>query len=100
MYRTLLAQLLEWKNQPSTDRMPMLLDGARQVGKSYLLEHLFGRIHFNQVVKLDFLAEPELALWFVGSKNPQTILDKMQLALGIDFNPKADLLLKRVFEMM
>jgi predicted AAA+ superfamily ATPase len=92
MHRTLLKNLLDWKSQPE-DRMPMLLDGARQVGKSYLLEHLFGRIHFAKVVKLDFLAEPELAQWFAGSKKTQTILDKIQLAYGIDFNPVTDLLM-------
>ena len=91
MYRSLLSQLIDWKNQP--DRMPLLVDGARQVGKSYLLEHLFGRQHFKQVVKLDFLSDPTLSELFAGSKNPNDILSKLQILRSIDFNPLTDLLL-------
>lgn len=91
MHRTLLSSLLQWKEQP--DRMPLLLDGARQVGKSYLLEHLFGRQHFNKVIKLDFLSNPTHEQFFTGSKQPDDILAKIQLNQGIDFNPDTDLLL-------
>lgn len=91
MYRTLLDKLVEWKNQP--DRMPLLLDGARQVGKSYLLEQLFGRQYFKKVVKLDFLANPAFAELFADSKNPDDILIRLQISLGIDFDPTTDLLL-------
>lgn len=51
--------------------MPLLLDGARQVGKSYLIEHLFGNKHFQRVIKLDFLQEPGFAKIFSDSKNPK-----------------------------
>ncbi|MFT4924282.1 MAG: putative AAA+ superfamily ATPase [Phenylobacterium sp.] len=91
MHRTLLDKLVNWKTQP--DRMPLLLDGARQVGKSYLLEHLFGRHHFKKVIKLDFLANPSFADFFADSKNPQDILARLQISQGIDFEPTTDLLL-------
>ena len=61
MERLLLQQLLDWKKRDK--RKPILLDGARQTGKSYLLEKLFGA-HFIQVVRLDFLEQPRLANLF------------------------------------
>jgi predicted AAA+ superfamily ATPase len=40
MHRVLLEKLLRWKAQKM--RKPLLIDGARQTGKTYLLQHLFG----------------------------------------------------------
>ena len=90
MDRLLITQLLNWKNQPK--RKPLLLDGARQVGKSYLIETCFGKVHFHRVVKLDFLANPNLAGLFGASLNPQDILLNIELELGVDINANTDLL--------
>ena len=90
MKRLLEKSLLEWKNK--NDRMPLLLDGARQVGKSYLIEHLFGNKHFQRVIKLDFLQEPGFAQIFSDSKNPETIISGIQLELAIDIDPENDLI--------
>ena len=85
MKRLLEKPLLEWKNKK--DRMPLLLDGARQVGKSYLIEHLFGNKHFKRVIKLDFLQEPGLAHIFSDSKSPEAIIAGIQLEFAIDIDP-------------
>lgn len=77
MKRLLLEKLITWKNK--TQRKPILIDGARQTGKSFLLETLFG-VHFEQVVRLDFLEQPALANLFEDSLNPQDILDNMSLS--------------------
>ena len=90
MDRLLITQLLNWKNQPK--RKPLFLDGARQVGKSYLIEACFGKVHFRRVVKLDFLANPNLAGLFGASLNPQDILLNIELELGVDINADTDLL--------
>jgi len=42
MQRRLLQELLSWKDSPK--RKPLLLEGARQVGKTYILEILFGNM--------------------------------------------------------
>jgi len=78
--RLLLQQLLDWKKRDK--RKPVLLDGARQTGKSYLLEALFGA-HFAQVVRLDFLEQPNLADLFDGSLKPDDILANIELALDV-----------------
>ena len=80
MKRLLLKQLLGWKKRDK--RKPILLDGARQTGKSYLLEVLFGA-HFQQIVRLDFLEQPALADLFEGSLKPDDILANIELALNV-----------------
>jgi predicted AAA+ superfamily ATPase len=52
MKRLLLDKLLAWKAKSS--RKPILIDGARQTGKTYLLKELLGR-EFANVLRLDFL---------------------------------------------
>jgi len=91
MDRTKLKELLVWRNQ--SQRMPLLLDGARQVGKTYLLETLFGKQYFNKVVKLDFLENPDLCNIFEGSKNTEDILTRIQITLGIDIDDEKDLVI-------
>ena len=48
MQRNLLNALIAWKNQPV--RKPLLIDGARQTGKTYLLQELFGNTFANILV--------------------------------------------------
>ena len=57
----------------------MLLDGARQVGKTYLIEALFGQSHFTAIHKLDFLSEPSLSVLFEESLEPATILNNIEI---------------------
>lgn len=90
MKRLLLSKLLEWKNKPQ--RKPLLIDGARQTGKTYLLNDLLGA-HFDNVLRLDFLESPGLADAFTGSLTPQDILDNIELLTGKSLNPDTDLLI-------
>lgn len=90
MHRTLLEELIEWKN--SDDRSPIMLDGARQVGKSYLIEKIFGEEHFKKVFKLNFEDSPSLKELFSGSIKANDILEKVSLYHQQDFDPAADLL--------
>jgi len=80
MKRLLLDKLISWKKQAK--RKPILLDGARQTGKSFLLEHLFGA-HFEQVIRLDFLEQPSLSNIFSDSLNPSDILVNIELTLNV-----------------
>lgn len=75
MYRLLEAELIAWKNQPG--RKPLLIRGARQVGKSYLVEQ-FGKQHFDQLVVVNF----ELEERFIGcfeNLDPQKIIAAIEL---------------------
>lgn len=90
MERSLLIELLSWKDQP--DRKPLLIDGARQCGKTYLLQTLFGK-HFPQILRIDFLESPQMADAFAGSLMPQDILTNIELLTGQPFNLQTDLLI-------
>ena len=90
MKRLLLEKLILWKNKDT--RKPVLLDGARQTGKSFLLEQLFG-VHFEQVIRLDFLEQPALAKLFEDSLNPQDILDNIELEFNVSLNRKKALII-------
>jgi len=90
MDRIILKNLIEWKN--STDRSPIVLDGARQVGKSYLIEHIFGKLYFRKVFKLNFEDSPSTKEIFSTSIKANDILNKVSLYHQEDFDPKKDLL--------
>lgn len=74
--RDILGQLVKWKMQ--TRRKPILLQGARQIGKSWLMEH-FGREHFEYVAKFDFDRTPELKSVFLHTKEPARVLKELSL---------------------
>ncbi|GHE96734.1 ATP-binding protein [Thalassotalea profundi] len=90
MRRLLLADLLKWKEQKQ--RKPLLIDGARQTGKTYLLQKLFGQ-SFNNVLRIDFLESPEVAEAFTGSLSPDDVLNNIELLTGRVFDPQTDLLI-------
>ena len=90
MKRLLLETLLAWKAQPA--RKPLLIDGARQTGKTYLLQTLLGAGYAN-VLRLDFLENPVLAEAFAGSLSPTDVLTGIELLTGQRFNPATDLLI-------
>ena len=90
MQRALLSKLLAWKDKES--RKPLLIDGARQTGKTYLLKDLLGST-FDNVLRIDFLESPELADAFAGSLNPDDILSNIELLTGEVFYPASDLLI-------
>ena len=53
MKRHAFSQLITWKNRPSTQRKPLVLEGARQTGKTWLAREL-GRTEFEQFVEINF----------------------------------------------
>ncbi|CAK3406783.1 ATP-binding protein [Vibrio cyclitrophicus] len=90
MNRKLLQKLLIWKNK--TARKPLLIEGARQTGKTFLLRELLGR-EFKKVLRVDFLQSPELMEAFSGSLNPDMIITNIELLTGDSFNIDTDLLI-------
>jgi predicted AAA+ superfamily ATPase len=77
MKRSLEALLIQWKDgkQP----LPLLLRGARQVGKSFLATE-FGKKYFQDLAIIDFEQKPEFKSIF-SSKDPKEIILKMEFAL-------------------
>lgn len=65
-----------WKDKQS--RKPILLKGARQIGKSWAMKE-FGQRNFEHVAKFDFDESPELRETFISSKDPSRILKELSL---------------------
>ncbi len=71
MYRKITKYLEEWKNSPH--RKPLILQGARQVGKTYsVLE--FGRTHYENVAYFNFESDPTLKNTFEESISPNYLI--------------------------
>lgn len=79
MYRIVLDKLKEWKEK--SDRLPLILLGARQVGKTWLLKE-FGKQYFNDVCYINFEQPNDLAQLFDGSINVERILDYLSTIHG------------------
>ncbi|MBT3274467.1 MAG: ATP-binding protein [Spirochaetales bacterium] len=79
MKRIIEEKIIIWKT--SSRRKPLIIRGARQTGKTWLVNH-FGKTHFDDVVVLDFEKRRDLHQIFSGSLEPKTILKSLELALG------------------
>lgn len=79
MYRKIMRFLEEWKTSPH--RKPLILQGARQVGKTYsLLE--FGRSHYENVAYFNFETNPKLAETFAEDISPSYLLPILSHVAG------------------
>ena len=79
MQRDAMNRLEAWKDQPA--RKPLLLYGARQVGKSWLLQE-FGGEHFDQLAYFDLERQPAARAAFEGELSASTILGKLEQLRG------------------
>ena len=71
MYRKIMNYLKEWKE--SKHRKPLILQGARQVGKTYsILE--FGRTHYEHVAYFNFETNPRLNETFAENLSPDYLI--------------------------
>ena len=74
--RYIINQFKAWKDAP--DRKPILLRGARQIGKTWAME-TFGRECFKYCVKFDFDRQQELKSVFQTTKDPQRLVKELML---------------------
>jgi len=82
------SQLDTWLTRP--DRKPLILRGARQVGKTWLVREL-ARRSGRELVEINFERDPRLARHFA-SNDPREILNELMLALARDITPDRSLL--------
>lgn len=88
MDRFALRYLETWKDKPG--RKPIIIRGARQVGKSYLVRG-FAAEHFEHLAELDFERTPSLAEVF-SSNDPAQIIRLLELHLDVPIIPGRTLL--------
>ncbi|MDP2752199.1 MAG: AAA family ATPase [Rhodocyclaceae bacterium] len=88
--RLSLQKLLQWK--ASSVRLPLIMRGARQVGKTTLLK-FFGATAFPAVHYLNFEENSQLATFFEPDLHPARILDELRFHLNRPINIATDLLI-------
>ncbi|MFC2061926.1 ATP-binding protein [Elusimicrobiota bacterium] len=76
MKRDIYKELIEWKN--TSEHKPLILGGARQVGKTYILKE-FGKNEFDNLAYFNFEENPELINFFEDTLNAQRIIEKLSL---------------------
>ena len=84
MRRTAMEKLVAWKS--SDERKPMVLKGARQVGKTWLMKE-FGKNYYKSFVYFNFDEEDELKSIFETNKNPQRIIELLSMIAGEKIHP-------------
>jgi predicted AAA+ superfamily ATPase len=90
MKRALYKNLLDWKSSPT--RKPLLLQGARQVGKTYLLED-FGKKEFPKFHVFNFEQDRSLSHVFEADLSPIQILADLSIHTGDRINSQSDLVI-------
>lgn len=74
--RDIISTFKEWKDAPM--RKPILLQGARQIGKTWAME-TFGKESFEYCAKFDFDRQEELKSVFQNTKMPERIIKELAL---------------------
>lgn len=76
MNRKAIQSLINWKS--GEERKPMVLKGARQVGKTWLMKE-FGQHYYDDFVYFNFDEEDELKSIFEANKNPHRIIELLSM---------------------
>lgn len=90
MRRNAINELIRWKNDE--ERKPMVLRGARQVGKTWLMKE-FGRTNYDSYVYFNFDEEDELKSIFDANKNPKRIIELLSMIAGEKILPGETLII-------
>ena len=97
MERIALQKLIEWNNNKR--KKPLILWGARQVGKTYLVKELFANTYYkNNYVYIDCKKEDEIRAFCSQTANAEKIIEYVSLRTGKQINEKTLLIFDEVQE--
>lgn len=88
--RNAIEDLIKWKS--SEERKPMVLKGARQVGKTWLMKE-FGQNYYESFVYFNFDEEDDLKSIFETNKNPHRIIELLSMIAGKKILPHETLII-------
>ena len=88
--RSINGQLENWKDK--ADRKPLLLFGARQVGKTWVLKH-FGKTHFEHCAYFSIDEEESVGEIFRRTKDPHRIVEQLSYLTDVPIKPQSTLLI-------
>ena len=90
MYRTAIEKLLKWKQ--SKRRKPLIIEGARQVGKTWLMKE-FGRQAYADTVYINFDSNSRMAELFASDLDTERLIMGLELYVGHKIDPDNALLI-------
>lgn len=90
MYRQAIEALKKWKDNPN--RKPLIIRGARQVGKTWLMKE-FGNSCFNHTVYINFDGNERMSELFSGDMDVRRIIIGLELEAGFKINPENTLII-------
>jgi len=90
MERFIMKKLIDWKN--SKYRKPLILKGARQVGKTYILKQ-FGSENYEGIAYFNFDHDEDLYNLFKNTKDPKRILEQLAFIYGKAILPEKTLII-------
>ena len=82
--RKAFNKLVEWKNKK--DKMCLIVRGARQVGKTYIIEK-FGKDYYDNYISINFLEKESYKEIFEGDLDVDTIIKQLTLRLSCNIEP-------------
>ena len=90
MYRTAIETLFRWKQ--SKHRKPLIIEGARQVGKTWLMKE-FGRQAYADTVYINFDSNSRMAELFASDLDAERLMMGLELYAGRKIDPDQSLLI-------
>lgn len=97
MERTALQKLVDWNGNKR--KKPLIVWGARQVGKTYLIQELFAKKYYpNRYVYVDCKKEDEIRDFCSGTANAEKIIEYISLRKGQQINEQTLLIFDEVQE--
>ena len=90
MYRIAIEKLFKWKQ--SKHRKPLIIEGARQVGKTWLMKE-FGRQAYTDTIYINFDSNSRMAALFASDLDPARLILGLELYAGRKISPDDSLLI-------
>lgn len=89
MYREIINDLIEWKE--SKIRKPLIVHGARQVGKTYIIKQ-FGKEYYDNLIYVNFETNQEMSSQIAETIDANYIINKLELFYGEKIIPEKTLI--------
>ena len=90
MYRDALSELIMWKDRDT--RKPLVVTGARQVGKTWLLKE-FGRLNYHNVAYVLMAENPRMQRLFESTNDALTLISGIEAEVGFSIDPTKTLVI-------
>ena len=90
MDRIAMEKLISWKKKKN--RKPLIIEGARQVGKTWLMKE-FGKLYFADTIYVNFDSNAWLSDLFSSDLDPERLITGLEIYAGRKINPENTLLI-------